>query len=240
MAIAPIRRFRVIENRQEAEETFVLVMEPADGEPMFSFQAGQFVMLHILDADGASVGRAAFTIASAPVESSEKIELGIKVYGQFTTRAKTLNVGEIVGIQGPYGRFVLEKDAEPLVLFAGGIGITPFRCMIREILLSGLKTNVILFYSDRSMATMAYEKELRELATTHKNLRVNFLFTRDKVDPSIGECGRLNAEIVSRELTFPPTAVYCMCGPDPFMECVKSILISNGVDVKTALKQEVF
>ncbi len=69
MALFPIRRFRILERRQETNETFTLVLEPADGESLFGFLAGQFVMMHLFNSDGSVWAKAAYSIASAPSES---------------------------------------------------------------------------------------------------------------------------------------------------------------------------
>ncbi|MBI4139217.1 hypothetical protein HY479_03650 [Candidatus Uhrbacteria bacterium] len=239
MALLPVRQFRVIENRVEAKETFTLVLEPADDEPMFAFEAGQFVMAHLPSDDGKTKAKA-YSIATAPCESSERFELGIKREGEFTSNLKNLRAGDSVGVQGPYGRFVLKKDAAPLVLFAGGIGITPLRSMLREALFTGMTCDIRLFISDRDDVCMAYESELRELAKKYPNFHPIFLFTRNAPNDRPCEACRLTPEIVRREIPDLRGAQFYMCGPKPFMQCVKEILEGLGVDTKSRLKQELF
>jgi ferredoxin-NADP reductase len=235
-----LRRFRVIDKLTESGHTFTLVLEPADGEPMFQFEAGQFVMLHLYNADGTTWGKAAFSIATAPVESKDNFELGIKIYGEFTNRASDLNVGDEVGVHGPYGMFVLKPDTSRYVFFAGGIGITPLRCMIRQALLTKLPIDIHLFYSDKVRKAMAYENEFRELAKQHPNFHPVFFLTQERPEDWDGETARIHEGIIRDRLADLKTGRYAMCGPKSFMDMIKDMLVAAGVDSKTQIQRESF
>ena len=236
----PIRSFRVVDRKQETEETFVLQLEPADGDPMFAFKAGQFVSLYIYNDDGSVWGKSFYSIATSPSESAERFQLAIKARGDFTHRASQLKVGDSVGIQGPYGAFILSDETAPLVLFAGGIGITPLRSMLREALVTQKDREIFLFYSDKSRQTMAFLKEFQDIEVKHEKFHPIFILTNEKPLDWKGETSRLNAEMVRSRIKNMADATYCMCGPKGFMECVREILVSCSVDVKTRLKQELF
>jgi ferredoxin-NADP reductase len=236
----PIRNFRIVDRRQETGDVIVLQLEPADTEPMFAFKAGQFISLHIFNDDGSEWGKSFYSIATAPSESSERFLLAIKVRGDFTQRASQLRAGDLVGIQGPFGAFVLRNEIEPLVMFAGGIGITPLRSMLREALVAQKDREIFLFYSDKTRESMAFLKEFRDLQGKHANFHPIFILTNEKPLDWDGETCRLNSEMVSSRIKNMADARYCMCGPKGFMECVREILVSCSVDVKTRLKQELF
>jgi ferredoxin-NADP reductase len=240
MALLPIRRFRVIERRDETAETFTLVLEPADGEAMFTFQAGQFVMLHLYNPDGTVWAKAAYSIASAPLESQKNFELGIKLHGDFTRRTAGLSTGDDVGVQGPYGVFTLKQDVERIVFFAAGVGVTPLRSMIREALLANSPTELILFYSEKTHAAMAYEDEFRSLATTYPNFRFIPILTRETPEGWDGETSRLDRAMVEKYLNDWQGSRYCVCGPKEFMDAAKVMLVSADVDVRTRLQKESF
>ena len=97
-----------------------------NNEGRIIFLAGQWVYWHLLNQDGSSWGRAAFSVSSAPGEFDEEFQLGVKVQG-FHQKGGQLQPGDVIGIQGPFGVFTLPKQADHLVFFAGGIGVTPFR-----------------------------------------------------------------------------------------------------------------
>lgn len=236
----PIRPFRVVARRQDASQTFSLILAPADGEPLAPYKAGQFVMLHLFNPDKTVWAKAAYSFATAPVESADTIELGIKIHGDFTKRASELAVGDEVGIQAPYGAFVLKDDLPRIVFFAAGVGVTPLRSMIREALLTKKGIELVLFYSDKTRADMAYETEFRELAAQHANFTFIPSLTRENPDGWEGETSRIDKAMVERHVSDWQKGRYCMCGPDEFMDAMKAMLEAEGIDVKTKLQRESF
>lgn len=236
----PIRRFRVKQNRAEGVNTFTLVLEPADNEPMFSFQAGQFVMVHLANPDGTPWAKAAYSIATAPSESKNSFELAIRIHGDFTKRCALLKVGEEIGIQGPYGAFVLKPETERLVFFGAGVGVTPLRSMIREALLTKKPIQIFLMYSDRAPECMAYHQEFKELALAYANFHPIFILTREQPENWDGESQRMNSEMIKKYVSDFSVGRYCMCGPNDFMESIKKILEGEGVDIKANLQRESF
>jgi ferredoxin-NADP reductase len=240
MPLPVLRPFRVVSSRPLAKKTFALTLAPADGEPMFTFTAGQWAMMHLLNPDGTTWGKAAFSIASAPYESGESFELAIKVYGDYTAKAQDLKPGDTVKIQGPYGVFTLRDGSEPLILVAGGIGVTPFRSMIRQSLHTRPDRSIVLFYSNRTREDIAYESEFRDLAAQYPNFRPVFLLTGDAPPDWDGERGRLDARIFDAHVGDLAWCECLMCGPKAMMDSLKEILVAKGVDVKTKLRKELF
>jgi ferredoxin-NADP reductase len=241
MPLPVLRLFRVTKNQPLADGIFALTLVPDDGELMFSFVAGQWVMLHLLNNDGTTWAKTAFSIASAPSESIQGFELAIKIYGDYTKRAATLKEGDVVKVQGPYGVFTLRPSTEPLILFAAGIGVTPFRSMIRELAATCDPRPVTLFYTNRTPALAAYESELRQLASERVNIHTIFIWTGNNLSSGLGgERGRLNESMMVKYIGDFSGKEYAMCGPKEFMDTIKDILIAHGVDVKARLRKELF
>ncbi len=234
------RPFRVIANVPIALETSLITLAPDDEKPVFSFHAGQWVGVKLPHDPIPTRRTVAFSIASAPIESTHAIELAIKVYGSFSRMMQTLNIGDRVILHGPFGVFTLQKDAQRIVYFAGGIGVTPLRSLIRHMLLTDDAREIILFYSNRTPNSTAFEDEFRALAETHKQFKPIFLYTGEARDGWIGEMGRIDRAIFDRHVPDVANAEFYMCGPRPFMETVSQILIDRGVDIKTKLHRELF
>ncbi|MFH1621277.1 MAG: FAD-dependent oxidoreductase [Patescibacteria group bacterium] len=240
MEIPKLRSFRVASRSDLAEGVYSLTLVPADSEPLFSFEPGQWIMLHVLNPDGTTWRKAAFSIVSAPAESTASFELGIKIRGELTTRASKFEVGEKVKVQGPYGFFFLEDTVATLVLLAGGIGVTPFRSMIREMCLQKNTRNIYLFYSTGTREKMAYEKELRDLSRECPNFKPIFILTHETPADWDGESTRMSKEMLkSRGVDFK-TADFMACGSTRFVQDIKVMLESEGVDLKNKFKQESF
>ncbi len=239
-AALALRHFTVQEIKWETPDIFTLVLVPDGSESMFSFQPGQWVFLHLLKADGSSLARAAFSIATAPEESNAQLELGIKVYGSFTKLASQLIPGDRVDLQGPFGVFTLREQVSPLVLFAGGIGVTPFRSMIHSLAARKAGAEVILFYSNKRVEDIAYFDELNKIAETWPGLRLVYLLTEHAPSKWQGEIGRLNAEILKKHVMDFQQGEFLMCGPPGFMETVEKLLKEQNVDTKKRLHRELF
>lgn len=239
-AVLQMRPFEIEEIKWESSHTFTLVLIPEAGQEMISFKAGQWVYLHVLNEDGSSWARAAFSVATAPSESEQKLELGVKIYGDFTKRASDLVPGDRVCLQGPFGVFTIHEGVSPLVIFAGGIGITPFRSMIRELAAKKSETQVILFYSNKRVEDIAYFDEFNRLAEEWPAFHPIYNLTEHAPSKWRWEIGRLDRDMVKRHFSEFEHGEFLMCGPPPFMETVEKILLIEGVEVKKRLRKELF
>lgn len=227
-----LRHYRVKENRVIADGSFALVLEAAsENDALPAFQAGQWVYLHLLNPDGSTWARAAYSIASAPYEGTHTLELGIKTAGDFTKRAATLKPGDEVLLQGPWGVFTLKKDAKRAAYIAAGIGVTPLLCMAREACNAELDADIIFFYSFRHPPEAAYLDELHALTAENPRLILIPVCTGADIAGWAGERGRISADMLARLL--PEGADdYALCGPDAFMDDLKTILVARGVEPK--------
>ncbi|MDL1952961.1 hypothetical protein FBR07_02140 [Candidatus Uhrbacteria bacterium UHB] len=228
---AELRPYRVTENRPIAEGCFALTLEPADASrPVPPFQAGQWVGLHLLNTDGTEWARAAYSIAIAPHEYNGSIELGIKREGDFTARAESLLPGDMVNLQGPFGVFTPNMHAGRWMFFAGGIGIVPIRSMVRELAASGVRGDIILFYSSRKASAMPYAEEFRALAASHPHVRFVEICTGECPKGWKGERGRIGRKIIETYAGDVSCGEFLLCGPKGFMEDLTQTLNALGVD----------
>ncbi len=239
--VLQVNRYVVQELVWESLNVFTLKLSAEQGAPL-KFLAGQWVYLHLLNNDGSSWGRAAFSIASAPSESQEQIQLAIKIEKDFTKRAGQLQPGDVVGIQGPFGVFTLPENAPAMVMFAGGIGIAPFRSMIREVLAKQLPIDMILFYSNRFIEESVFFEELDDFALQSPKFKAVCTLTGGDISSEWkGEVGRFNQAMLDKHcIVDDPNMQFLMCGPEAFMEQVKAVLSDKGIDTKKRLKQELF
>lgn len=240
--VLKIRPFRVTEITWETAEIFSLHLEPKDPADMIAFQAGQWAYLHLFNQDGSPWARAAYSIASAPEESKERLKLGIKVEGDFTKRASKLMPDDTVALQGPFGVFTIPPGDGPLVLFAAGIGISPFRSMLRSLERSTQHParSVTLFYSNKTIEDTAYFEDLDALAKRAEWFTPIFTLTQDRPDVWPGENGRIDGAMLNRYVSSLDGVTFMMCGPKPFMESIRLMLEEQGVDTRKRLKQELF
>ncbi len=128
-------------------------------------EAGQYMEFTIpgvkLEARG---NRRTFTIASPPHE--KLIKIGVKLYDKgssFKSKLQDLKIGDSIIGNHVAGDFVLSgKSSSPVVLVAGGIGITPFISMIEDVLVTGIKQRIKLFYFVSDKSEIAFKDTLKK------------------------------------------------------------------------------
>ncbi|MCC7356942.1 FAD-dependent oxidoreductase [Candidatus Uhrbacteria bacterium] len=234
------RNFRVVSNKQIAAGQFELSFSPIDDKPMFNFIPGQWVMIELPDPHGGKIWKSAYSISNAPHTAKEQFEIAIKIDGDFTKRLERLVVGDVITAQGPYGVFTLKPGTSPLVIFAGGVGYTPFRSMIQSIIASNDPREIKFFYSNRTQVEIAYEHEFRELSKKQLRFKPIFILTQETRSDRNFEYRRLDREMLLKYVPDLQIAEFLMCGSRSFMESVRTILEQEGVDVKTRLRKELF
>jgi len=238
--MSQMRKFKVISKVCSTPDICRVVLEPADGQPMFAFQAGQFVLVNLLDGDGSSIHARSYSIASAPSESKTRFELGVKKQGKLSGALYGAEPEDVFGIQGPFGRFNLPVQAKHAVLFGGGIGITPFRAMLRERALSGSGPDLTLFYVARTLNDLAYHQEFAELAKQSSGIDYVPVITRECPPDWNGACGHVTSELVTKHVQDLGSAVYFLCGPEAFMNDIGHILENLGAQTTSQLHLEKF
>jgi ferredoxin-NADP reductase len=188
------------------------------------------MFLHFLDAQGASVIRRPYSIASSP--NSPYLEFAIDmVGGQMTGRLAKVQAGEILGIEGPAGHMVYRN--EPHAAFvAGGTGISPFMSMLRVIAEKNLQGRFVLFYSTRTKDHVLFSDELDALQKKHTGIKVVVTLTREAPDGWRGECGRLNHEMIAKHLPEAKDFDWWVCGPPGLVKAVRDCLSMLSVDPK--------
>ena len=89
----------------------------------------------------------------------------------YKKRLSSLEEGVKVKVRGPEGKFVLHEDySKAAVLLSGGIGVTPFRSMIKYATDKQLPVKINMFDSNRDQANILYKNEFDECLKTNKNL----------------------------------------------------------------------
>ena len=102
----------------------------------------------------------------------------------FKKRLSTLEEGSRVKVRGPEGQFVLHEDySKPAVFLSGGIGVTPFRSMIKYATDKQLPIKIVMFDSNRDETNILYKNEFDECLKTNKNLKIIYTITGEGQPP---------------------------------------------------------
>jgi len=200
----------------------------------FAFEAGQTVDVTIpapryQDDLGAS---RTFSIASSPADLPRVTNATRLTGSAFKRTLVEAQPGLEVDLDGPFGSFVLHKNAaKPAMFFAGGIGITPFRSMIKDATERGLPHRLTLFYSNRTAGSTAFLQDLEAWQRRNPNFRLVATIT----EPAAGETwahdtGLMNAAFLKPHLAGSANAIFYLAGPPGFVKGMRAALDELGAD----------
>jgi len=134
-------------------------------DPGFRFCAGQFARLGVRKASGSIVWRA-YSMVSAPHDEFLEFFSIVVPDGEFTSELKQLAVGdELLVERQAYGYLTLERfpDGRDLWLLASGTGVAPFLSILQDLEVWQRFARVVLAYSVRTAAELAYQPLIAEL-----------------------------------------------------------------------------
>ena len=193
----------------------------------FDFKPGQFLTVQI-PVEGKPLIRC-YSICTAP-STRGFLEISVKRQGVVSGALHRLvGSGSELLVRRPAGPFVYPADdPRPLVLLAGGVGITPLISMLRHAVVAEPGRKVTLVLSVRDVKDIPFREELLTASSRHPQARVVVAVTRGGGGPGL-HAGRVDGNLI-RELTGEPAnAVFCICGPQPMIEGMKTLLASLGV-----------
>jgi len=132
-------------------------------------------------------------------------------------------------VKAPAGAFVYPGGEDrPLVLIAGGVGITPLMSMLRHAVDTEPTRPVSLFYSVKTEADVAFREELTFLGHRHPQLRVILAVTGSTPPPQV-EPGRITDTLLAR--TIPEIAdASCLRSEGYVLACVSRLRSDCTVD----------
>lgn len=193
----------------------------------FDFTPGQFLTVRVRN-DGKDVVRC-YSISSPPAARGY-LEISVRKQGRVSNALHALaRPGSVLSVRAPAGAFVYPGgDDRPLVLFAGGIGITPLMSMLRHALMTEPTRPVTLLYSARELGEFAFRDELLTLTRRHELLQVCFAVTRGEAPPDVYR-GRIDRTLVASVAPGVADAVSMICGPQSMIDGVTAMLHDLGV-----------
>jgi ferredoxin-NADP reductase len=223
---------RLVEVRTVADRTAAFVFEFAG--VLFEFKAGQTcdVTLPAPKYEDAKGRTRTFSITSSPSDLP-RIMFATRLTGSAFKRSLVeAEAGTEVEIEGPFGSFTLHQNAKrPAVFLAGGIGVTPFRSIIKDAVERKLSHRLTLFHSNRNAASAAFLGDFEAWV----RVAPNFQFVPTLTEPSPGEAwphatGLIDARFLSSRLADVAETIFYIAGPIAFVKAMQEILPAVGAD----------
>ena len=228
------RQFVVDRKVRECRDVVSLYLEPFDRKSIPSFHSGQFVTLRLaIPGQDRPVVRC-YTISSPPNDGYYRITVKRDPGG---TASGFLNEsvaeGDVLDLQAPRGDFHIDPSLRrPIVLIAGGIGITPFLSMTAELSSADPRRSVHLFHVVRDGRDHCMKDELRRLEKRFPGLRVYSCYSRptrnDRPGRDFDFRGRLSIDTLRKALP-SSDGEYFLCGSTPMVQSAVKTLKSWNV-----------
>jgi ferredoxin-NADP reductase len=152
-----------------------------------------------------------FTIASSPQEELVTLGTSVASRSRFKRAITALTVQDAVRLIGPIGNFTLDGTALPVVMLAQGMGVTPFRAMLRHLARTGQDKRTTLVHVG---AAHPFRGDTEPVAaqTSYPSSREGFV------------------RAVEHAAADQSDATFMVSGSSPFVSATVDLLNRRGVD----------
>ncbi len=194
------------------------------GSQEFSFRPGQFVDLTLDNPkyqDDKGKTRA-FSIASSPLDNYLMTATRLTDSAMKKSLAE-LELASLVHVDGPLGSFRLHSDKSvPAVMLTGGIGITPFRSIIKDATENNSEQKLLLIYSNRAPEDAIFVSDLEEWQSYNTNFNFVTRWTKDD--------GHIDEKFLKKHIKNLAAPIYYVAGPPGMVAGTTQLLIEIGVN----------
>lgn len=244
-------RKKVIENK--AGDICSFYFYPHDRKKLPEFKPGQFLMFRFSIPDPESPGETVeetrcYSLSDSPNPRYYRIsvrkvpappdqpDVPAGLVSSFLH--DQVKEGDLIDVQAPSGDFYLDPDHEsPVVLVAGGVGVTPILSMCNTLIDRKSNREVWIFFGVRNPDDLVMLPNFEYAASHLKNARVTICFSAGMPagveDGAVMESGivyrkgRADAGLLKQVLPGNNYAFY-ICGPEPMMVGLERDLMAWG------------
>lgn len=242
-----LRAFRVARRNYEdaAQTQCSFYLEPVDGLALPAYQPGQFLTFHLVPAasPGARSLTRCYSLSERPAPDHYRVTIkrvtapaepaGLPAGAASNYFHDHVHAGDTLQLRAPAGHFHLDTGAHtPVVLIAGGIGITPMMSMLRWCAQHQPQRMVHLYYGVRNSGEHAYKAVLEDMASQLPHLQLHVVYSKPLAEdrPALDYRHRGHVDVELLKQTLPRGAQqFYICGPSAMMESLVPGLLEWGV-----------
>jgi ferredoxin-NADP reductase len=221
-------KLELIATQSETADVTSFIFKPL--APL-TWQAGQFLhyVLHHEPTDDRGSDRW-FTVAAAPFEEHVRIttRLSTERKSSFKTKLSSLAIGKKIEISVVEGDFTIDDPSKEYVFIAGGIGITPFRSILKQLDHEKKPINVTLLYANRDQ-NIVYKEELEAIAKNNQHFTIHYIFSPEHIDAQ-----KIKEVVLDLQKPF-----FYVSGPEPLVDTLGNMLKDMGI-LEDHIKQDWF
>lgn len=231
------RPFVVKKKVAESTEITSFYLYPSNGGKVADFLPGQYITVRVYVPELKVFQPRQYSISAA--SNGEYYRISVKKEHGNAERPEgyvsnllhqTVNEGDVIEVAPPSGEFTLDLEkTTPVVFISGGVGLTPFMCMLESVAQKGHDRSITWIHGCRGYAVHAFKDRVKEIGARHKRMDIHTFY--DRIENELEENyyeGFVDLQKVEDALT--PEANYYICGPGVFIKKHFEYLLSVGVD----------
>ena len=254
-AWAGCRKFRVVwrEYENEMRDVCSFYLVPADRRPLARFRPGQHLSIEIpAGTDGRPAMIRQYSISNSPSET--------RYYRITVKRAAASDpespqdscsnflhehavVGSILNVFAPGGSFLIDPNSDrPIVMIAGGVGLTPLISMLKYLTETNTDRSVWLFHASRNSSEHILRDELDLIEAQSERVRIVNFYSQPSAACIAGHdydiAGRISIKLIKALLMAREHDFY-VCGPLAMSDKIVRELEDWGVP-ESSISMEAF
>lgn len=206
-----------VKKEKVSEDVFLFYFDRKSSS--FAFLAGQYIHIYLpISNEKGCGGSRMFTVASSPLEKDYVFIATKRGKTIFKKALFNLRPQTSVKFYGPSGSLVIDEIKKSSYVFlAPGIGITPFRSIIKYISQKNLNIPITLLSSFSKTEDVLFYKELMDISKSNSNIKIIYALTR------------INEKLIKKYIKNINRHLYYIVGPSSFLPDLEEIVSGMGV-----------
>jgi anthranilate 1,2-dioxygenase reductase subunit len=213
--------------QQVSETTAILHLDASAHPSRLDFLPGQYARLQVPDTTACR----SYSFANRPNDGNQ-LQFLIRLLpdGAMSNYIRErCQPGQTIAFEAPLGAFYLRQVERPLIMVAGGTGLSAFLGMLDELAeRGGCGQPVRLYYGVSNARDLCELDRLAGYAERIADFSVEIVVMNPSPDWG-GKTGLIPDHLDRRLLEANPFDMY-LCGPPPMVEAVKQWLAEQGID----------
>ncbi|TFC44856.1 hemin transporter [Cryobacterium sp. TMT1-21] len=217
----PLAPWVVIKKETAGTDAVTFTLEPADDTPVTPALPGQYVSVTATMPDGIrqvrqyslSAGTATTRVFTTKLDADGEVSPVLH---------RDVQVGDTLILSVPCGDITLDQGTGPLILASAGIGCTPSASILRSLVDTGSKREVLVLHAESNLERWALRDQMSEDIALLEAAELELWL-------EIPSEGHHEGFMSLENVTIPEDASVYLCGPLPFMRSLRSQALESGV-----------
>ena len=217
----PLAPWVVVKKEAAGSDAVTFTLESADDTPVTPALPGQYVSVTVRMPDG--IHQVRQYSLSAGTATTRVFTTKLDVDGEVSPALhRDVQVGDTLILSVPCGDITLDQGDGPLILASAGIGCTPSASILRSLVDSDSKREVLVLHAESNLERWALRDQMSEDIALLETAELELWL-------EIPSEGHHEGFMSLANVTIPTNASVYLCGPLPFMQSLRSQALESGV-----------